>query len=105
MHQCERPAIQDLIHGLRESGEYGADALMQASEVQGMAPEMTRLLRSLEKASARLRKLAAEQALDMKILKEAAKGSWRSVGSVGRPRQPITKCGGPAALDEGMALK
>ena len=42
----------------------------------GMAPEMTRQLRALEKENARLKKLVAEQALDMEILKEAAKGNW-----------------------------
>jgi putative transposase len=42
----------------------------------GMAPEMTRQLRTLEKENARLKKLVAEQALDMEILKEAAKGNW-----------------------------
>ena len=42
----------------------------------GMAPEMGKQLRSLEKENARLKKLVAEQALDMEILKEAAKGNW-----------------------------
>ena len=42
----------------------------------GMAPEMTRQLRALEKENARLKKLVADQALDMEILKEAAKGNW-----------------------------
>ena len=42
----------------------------------GMAPEMTKQLKSLEKENARLKKLIAEQALDMEILKEAAKGNW-----------------------------
>ena len=42
----------------------------------GMAPEMARQLKSLEKENARLKKLVAEQALDMEILKEAAKGNW-----------------------------
>lgn len=42
----------------------------------GMAPEMTRQLRALEKENARPKKLVAEQALDMEILKEAAKGNW-----------------------------
>jgi putative transposase len=42
----------------------------------GMTPEMTRQLRALEKENARLKKLVAEQALDMEILKEAAKGNW-----------------------------
>ena len=42
----------------------------------GMAPEMVKQLRALEKENGRLKKLVAEQALDMEILKEAAKGNW-----------------------------
>lgn len=42
----------------------------------GMAPVMVKQLRALEKENARLKKLVAEQALDMEILKEAAKGNW-----------------------------
>ena len=42
----------------------------------GMAPEMTKQLRALEKENARLKKLVAEQALDMEILKEAARPNW-----------------------------
>jgi len=42
----------------------------------GMAPEMAKQVKSLEKENARLKKLVAEQALDMEILKEAAKGNW-----------------------------
>jgi hypothetical protein len=41
-----------------------------------MAPEMTKQLRALEKENARLKKLVAEQALDMEILKEAARPNW-----------------------------
>lgn len=42
----------------------------------GMAPEMAKQLKALEKENARLKKLVAEQVLDMEILKEAAKGNW-----------------------------
>ncbi len=42
----------------------------------GMAPDMVKQLRALEKENSRLKKLVAEQALDMEILKEAAKGNW-----------------------------
>jgi putative transposase len=42
----------------------------------GMAPEMTKELKTLQKENARLKKMVAEQALDMEILKEAAKGNW-----------------------------
>ena len=42
----------------------------------GMQPEMAKELKTLQKENARLKKLVAEQALDMEILKEAAKGNW-----------------------------
>jgi len=42
----------------------------------GMQPEMAKELKSLQKENARLKKLVADQALDMEILKEAAKGNW-----------------------------
>jgi transposase-like protein len=42
----------------------------------GMQPEMAKQLKALEKENARLKKMVAEQALDMDILKEAAMGNW-----------------------------
>jgi transposase-like protein len=42
----------------------------------GMAPKMAKELKSLQKENTRLKKLVADQALDMEILKEAAKGNW-----------------------------
>ena len=42
----------------------------------GMAPDLAKQLRALEKENSRLKKLVADQALDMEILKEAAKGNW-----------------------------
>ncbi len=42
----------------------------------GMQPEMAKQLKSLQKENSRLKKLVAEQALDMEILKEAAQGNW-----------------------------
>jgi len=42
----------------------------------GMQPEMAKELKALQKENARLKKLVAEQALDMEILKEAARGNW-----------------------------
>ena len=41
-----------------------------------MKPEMVKQLKALEKENARLKKMVAEQALDMEILKEAARGTW-----------------------------
>ena len=42
----------------------------------GMQPKMTKQLKALQQENARLKKLVAEQALDMVILKEAAQGNW-----------------------------
>ena len=42
----------------------------------GMAPAMTKELKALQQENARLKKLVANQALDMEILKEAAQGNW-----------------------------
>ena len=41
----------------------------------GMQPEMAKELKGLEKENARLKKMVAEQALDMEILREAARGN------------------------------
>jgi len=45
-------------------------------KVGGMQPEMAKELKTLQNENARLKKMVAEQALDMEILKEAAKGNW-----------------------------
>ena len=42
----------------------------------GMKPEMAKQLKTLEKENARLKKMVAEQDLDMEILKEAANENW-----------------------------
>ena len=42
----------------------------------GMQPEMAKELKALQKENTRLKKMVAEQALDMEIPKEAAKGNW-----------------------------
>ena len=39
----------------------------------GMSPEMVKELKELQKENGRLKKIVAEQAIDMAILKEAAK--------------------------------
>ncbi len=42
----------------------------------GMAPAMAKELKALQQENARLKRLVANQALDMEILREAAKGNW-----------------------------
>jgi hypothetical protein len=41
-----------------------------------MQPAMAREMKALQKENARLKKLVGDQALDMEILWEAAKGNW-----------------------------
>jgi putative transposase len=42
----------------------------------GMSPDMIKQLRALQKENTRLRKVVADQALDVAILKEAARGNF-----------------------------
>ena len=42
----------------------------------GMAPEMARHVKALEKENGRLKRVVADQALDIQILKEAARPNW-----------------------------
>jgi transposase-like protein len=42
----------------------------------GMAPSMAKEMQALQQENARLKKVVANQALDMEILREAAKGNW-----------------------------
>ncbi len=42
----------------------------------GMQPEMAQELKALQNENARLKKMVAEQALDMEIPKEATQGNW-----------------------------
>ena len=41
-----------------------------------MAPEMAKEMKALQKENARLKRLVANQALDIQILKEAARPNW-----------------------------
>ncbi len=41
-----------------------------------MKPEMATQLNALERENARLKKMVAEQALDMEILKESVRVNW-----------------------------
>ena len=46
------------------------------TEYGGMRVEQAKRLRELEKENSRLKKMVAEQALDLEILKEAARGNF-----------------------------
>jgi putative transposase len=45
------------------------------SKYGGMSPDMVKQLREIQKENARLRKVVADQALDIAILKEVAQGN------------------------------
>lgn len=45
-------------------------------EYAGAGPELVKRYKELEKENQRLKKLVAEQALDMDILREVAEGKW-----------------------------
>lgn len=45
-------------------------------EYGGLRSDQAKRLKELERENARLKKMVAEQALDMDILKEAASGNW-----------------------------
>ena len=63
---------------MQATGDQRADVLPLADEVRGYgappdAPLMAKQMKELEKENGRLKKLVADQALDMLILKEAAR--------------------------------
>jgi transposase-like protein len=89
----KRHTTEQIIHKLREadallaSGATVADACKQigVSEgtyqrwralYRGLEPNAVRRLRSLEKENARLKKIVADQAVDISILKEVARGEF-----------------------------
>lgn len=89
----KRFAAEQIIHKLREAevelarGQTTAQVCrkLEISEQTyhrwrrvygGLKVEQARRLKSLEKENSRLKKVVAEQALDIAILKEAASGNW-----------------------------
>ena len=89
----KRFAAEQIIHKLREAevelarGQSTAEVCrkLEISEQTyyrwrkvygGLKVEQARRLKSLEKENSRLKKVVAEQALDIAILKEADSGNW-----------------------------
>lgn len=56
-----------------------ADLLSLTAAVGGMEPEMATQLKALEKENTRLRKMVAEQALELQILKGAGEENWQDL--------------------------
>lgn len=60
----------------RELGISEATYHRWKNQCGGMNPSETRRLKELEKENARLKKMVAEQAVDISILKEVSKGNF-----------------------------
>ena len=60
----------------KEMGISEATYYKWRKEYGHMQVDQVKQLKQLQKENARLKKLVANQALDMEILKEAAKGNW-----------------------------
>ena len=56
-----------------------ADLLSLTAAVGGMEPEMAKQLNALEKENTRLRKMVADQALELQILKGAGEENWQDL--------------------------
>ena len=59
----------------REIGVTGQTYYRWRNKYGGMSPDMVKQLRELQKENSRLRKVVADQALDIAILKEVAQGN------------------------------
>lgn len=57
-------------------GEHGDLPERWKSQYSGVKKDTLKRLKELEKENARLKRLVADQALDMAILKEIAEGKW-----------------------------
>ena len=60
----------------RELGVSEATYHRWKNQYAGMSPSETKRLKELEKENARLKKIVAEQAVDISILKEVSKGNF-----------------------------
>jgi putative transposase len=71
--QAKGEKIEDICRGMSISV---ATYHRWQKQYRGMGDESIKRLKQLEKENARLKKLVADQALDMAILKEVAQGKW-----------------------------
>jgi len=67
---------QTVAQACKQIGVTGVTYYRWRQKYGGMAPEMVKELKALQKENTQLKKLVADQALDNAILKEAAKGNF-----------------------------
>ena len=74
---CKKLGVSDHTYPPSEPTKPTAESAYRwRSEYGGMRVDQAKRLKELEKENARLKKLVAEQALDISILKEAAAGNF-----------------------------
>jgi hypothetical protein len=93
----KRHTPEQIVEKLRTAGEEQArgtsieEACRVATyhrwnkECSGAKTETVKRLKELEKENARLKKLVAEQALDMDMLKEINRGKWQARSAAVKP--------------------
>ncbi len=67
---------QDVAQVCRQLGISESSYYRWKSRYDGMGESEARRLRELERENARLKRIVAEQAIDISILKEAARGNY-----------------------------
>ncbi len=69
-------ARQDVAQVCRQLGISGSSYYRWKAQYGGMEESEARRLRELERENARLKKIVAEQAIDISILREVARGNY-----------------------------
>jgi hypothetical protein len=61
---------------LQEAADFGTDVLPLALKYGAMKEDEAQRLKALEQENARLKRIVAEQALDISMLKDLNQGKW-----------------------------
>ncbi|MBV9652362.1 MAG: transposase [Pseudonocardiales bacterium] len=61
---------------MQASGDHRSNLYRWRNQYGGMKGDDAKRLKELERENARLKKMVAEQALDIDMLKELARGNW-----------------------------
>ncbi len=67
---------EEFLEAFRKLGSTQQAYCRWRTKYGSMEPKLAKQLQELQKENARLKRLVAEQALDMQILREAARPNW-----------------------------
>ena len=78
---CERRSgctrrVQADRAGVQAPGDQRPDVLSVADQVRGVEEDEAQRLEAIEQENARLKKIVAEQALDISMLRDLERGKW-----------------------------